>query len=109
MNKKKLRKLKGWVRVHPKPKMFIKSNVDEQSLWFVEEVTDAHIRLSYPTTGHVKDIGLDHFIEYRTDSFVHMGRAIKGILIFKSQITVRENRVILEPLIKPPFIPKTFL
>ncbi len=106
MNKKKLKTLRGWVRVHPAPKIEICSNVDLPDLWFVEDVTDNHIRLSYPSTGHSKDIGLDHFIEYRTDSFVHMGRVSKGILIFKTQIIVIGNRVILEPLSRPPISPK---
>ncbi len=100
MDKKKLKTLRVWVRIHPVLKF--SSNVDVPDIWFVEEVTDDHIRLSYPSTGHVKDIGLDHFIKYRTDSFVHMGRESKGILIFKIQIIVTGNRVILEPLTRPP-------
>jgi hypothetical protein len=106
MNKKKLKELRGWVRVHPSPKIQIRGNVDVPDLWFVEDIADNYIRLSYPSTGHVKDIGLDHLIEYRTDSFVHMGREGKGILIFKTQIIVTGNRVILEPLTRPPISPK---
>ncbi|MDP2682653.1 MAG: hypothetical protein Q8P28_07595 [Deltaproteobacteria bacterium] len=106
MNKKKLKTLRGWVRVHPAPKIEIRANVALPDLWFVEDVTDNHIRLSYPSTGHSKDIGLDHFIEYRTDSFVHMGIVSKGILIFKTQIIIIGNRVILEPLSRPPISPK---
>ena len=90
------------MRVHPAPKIEIRGNVDLPDLWFVEDVTDNHIKLSYPSTGHSKDIGLDHFIEYRTDSFVHMGRMSKGILILKTQITVIGNSVTLEPLSRPP-------
>ena len=69
MNKKKLKTLRGWVRIRPVPKVEIPGNVDLPDLWFVEDVTDNHIRLSYPSTGHVKDIGLDHLIEYRTEFF----------------------------------------
>jgi hypothetical protein len=108
MYKKKLKTLRGWVRVRPSPKIEIPDNADLPDLWFVEDVdvTDNHIRLAYPSTGHSKNIGLDHLIEYRTDSFVHMGRESKGILIFKTQIIVTGNRVILEPLSRPPLTPK---
>jgi len=104
MNKKKLKTLRGWVRIHPAPRIEIPANVDLPELWFVEDVTDNHIRLSYPSTGHSKNTGLDHFIEYRTDSFVHKGRVSKGILIFKTQIIVIGNSVILEPLIRAPIV-----
>ena len=94
------------MRVHPAPKIEIRGNVNLPDLWFVEDVTDNHIKLSYPSTGHSIDIGLDHFIEYRSDSFVHMGIVSKGILIFKTQIIVIGNRVILKPLSRPPISPK---
>lgn len=102
MHKKRIKTLRGWVRVHPVPKIEIPSNVELPDLWFVEDVTDNHIRLSYPPTGHSKDIGLDHCLEYRTDSFMHMGIVSKGILIFKTQIIVIGNSVKLEPLSRPP-------
>ncbi|MEC4684981.1 MAG: hypothetical protein VST71_04510 [Nitrospirota bacterium] len=104
MNKKKLKTLNGWVRINPIPKF--SSNVDVPDLWFVDKVTDDHIRLSYPTTGHTKDIGLDHFTEYRTDSFVDKGRESNGILMLKTQIIVTGKSVILEPLTRPPISPK---
>lgn len=106
MRKKKLKTLRGWVRVYPAPEIRIPANSDLPDLWFVEDVTDSHIKLSYPSTGHSKNIGLDHFIEYRTDSFIHMGRESKGILIFKTRIIVFGNNVILDPLSRSPISSK---
>jgi hypothetical protein len=105
MNKKKIKQLRGWVRIYPSPKIEVRGNSRHPDFWFADEyVSAAHIRLSYSATGHSKDIGLDHIVEYRTDSFVNMGQTSKGIIILKTQIVVRGQSVLLEPLRRPPLI-----
>jgi len=101
MNQKDLKALRGWVRIQPSPKVETRGNIGSPDIWFVEEVTEKYVRLSYPSTGHSKNIGLNHFIGYRITSFIEAGRELKGILILKAQLKVTENEVIIEPLSSP--------
>lgn len=96
MNKKMLQKTKfKRVRIQPYPyKRTLSGNKIVKEPWFVEDVTDNFIEISLQSTGHRKEIGLDHVKEFMTDSQY----GSEGILILKSQLIINGNTVYIEPI-----------
>lgn len=70
MNKKMLQKTKfKRVRIQPYPyKRTLSGDKKVKEPWFVEDVRDNFIEISLQSTGHRKEIGLDHVKEFMTDS-----------------------------------------
>lgn len=91
-----LQKIKGKkVRIRPIPyKLSEAGRKDLDEPWFVENVTDNFIEISYSATGHSKKIGKDHVKEFMTDP--QFGSY--GILMLKSQIIIHGITVSIEPI-----------
>ncbi len=103
MNKKMLQKIRyKKVRLFPSPyKRTLNRLSIINELWFVEDISNDYIELSYDSpNGWSKKIGLDHIIEFMTDSQY----GSQGILILKSQLIIDGKYVCIEPLMR--FKPK---
>lgn len=98
VNKKMLKREEGkHVRIWPVPLRSTATGYKKMSyFWFVEKVKREAVEISCPSTGHVKDIGLDH-VNYMTDSKF----GSEGILQLDIQIIIHGFSVDFEPITPP--------